>query len=81
MTDQNFGIKTKNWKWNWPIKIDENKNELVQQWIRIKNSAVNKHNDAIWNIYSHFYTNKWHGIRPTISSEYVYVKSLYALSQ
>ena len=47
--------------------------------IRIENS-VNKHSDAIWNIYSH-YMNIWHGIRQTISSEYVYVKTLYTLSQ
>ena len=32
--------------------------------------------DAIWNIFSH-YINKWHGIRQTISSEYVYVKTLH----
>ena len=46
--------------------------------IRIKN-LVNKHSDTIWNIYSH-YINKWHGIRQTISSEYVYVKTQYKLS-
>ena len=47
--------------------------------IRIKNS-VKKHSDAIGDIYIH-YINKWHGVRQTISSEYVYVKILYTLSQ
>ena len=54
------------------------KNELVQP-IRMEN-AVNKYSDAIWNICIH-YINKWHRVRKTISSEYVYVKTLYTLSQ
>ena len=46
--------------------------------IRIENS-VNKHSNAIWNISSH-YMNKWHGVRQTISNEYVYVKTLYTIT-
>ena len=30
--------------------------------------------------YSH-YINKWHGVRQNISSEYIYVKTFYTLSQ
>ena len=33
-----------------------------------------------FEIYSH-YINKWNGVRQTISSEYVYIKTLHTLSQ
>ena len=49
--------------------------------IRIENS-VKKHSDAIGDIYIYIHhINKWHGVRQTISSEYVFVKILYRLSQ
>ena len=66
--NKNQKIKTKT------DQLKYTKNELVQP-IRIENS-VSKHSDAIWS-----YINKWHGIRQTISSEYVYVSTLYTLSQ
>ena len=69
------------WKQKVESKTDQSKytkNELVQP-IRIENS-VNKHSDATWNIYSH-HINSWHGVKQTISNEYVYAKTLYTLSQ
>ena len=34
-----------------------------------------------FEIYIVITNSKWHGIRQTISSEYVYAKTLYTLSQ
>ena len=74
---QNFGIKQKI-----ESETDQSKytkNELVQP-IRIENS-VNKHNDAIWNIYSH-YVNKWHIIRQTIYIKWICIckNTIYLVS-